>query len=208
MHYTTIENFSRLISGQIGSHNGTTYCCKKCLHAYTSQELLNVHADDCCHVQRTKFPKHPRCRFTNFQRQLPAPFVVYADSESILKPVNADVDVTQGVDTGTESSTSVFQEHIPCRFAYKIVSGADPDFSRPLVMYRGDAAEMFVRKLQLEAKQVCGYITTLKPIEFTATDSLSFNSATTCHICAKQLEDDKVRDHCHIAGNYRCAAHS
>ena len=154
-HYSAIRNFSRIISGQIRTHHGAAYCCKKCLHAYTSQELLNAHADDCCHVQRTKFSKDPRCRLTNIQKQLPPPFVVYADFESILKPLNEEVDVTQSVDTGTESSTHVFQEHIPGSFAYKIVNSVDPDFSRPLVMCRGeDAAEIFARKLQQEAKQL------------------------------------------------------
>ena len=61
--------------------------------------LLDAHGEDCSHLQRTKFPKDPMCRFTNIQKQLPAPFLVYADFESILKPVNEDVDVTQGVDT-------------------------------------------------------------------------------------------------------------
>ena len=127
-HYTTIKNFSRLISGQLSNHNGATYCCKKCLHAYSSKELLAEHTLDCFHVQRTKFPKDPRCRFTNIQKQLPAPFVEYADFESILEPVNEDVDVTQGVVTVAKSSTTVYQEHVPCSFAYKIVSSVDPDF--------------------------------------------------------------------------------
>ena len=35
-HYSTIKNFSRLISGQLNSHHGVVYCCKKCLHAYPS----------------------------------------------------------------------------------------------------------------------------------------------------------------------------
>ena len=84
-----------------------------------------------------------------------APFVVYADFESILKSVN-EVDVTQGVSTGTASSTTVYQEHVSCSFAYKVVSSVDPDFSRPLVMYPGeDAADKFVRDLQKEAKQLC-----------------------------------------------------
>ena len=87
-HYSTIKNFSRLISGQLSRHDGAVYCCKKCLHEYSTKELLAVHAVDCCHVQRTKFPKDPRCRFTNIQKQLPAPFVVYADFKSILKSVN------------------------------------------------------------------------------------------------------------------------
>ena len=108
-HYSTIKNFSRLISGQLSRHDGAVYCCKKCLPAYSTKELLAAHAVDCCHVQRTKFPKDPRCRVTNIQKQLPAPFVVYADFVSILKPVNEDVGVTQGVDTGTEPSTTVFK---------------------------------------------------------------------------------------------------
>ena len=39
-HYSTIKNFSRLISGQLSNHNGAIYCCKKCLHAYSSNETL------------------------------------------------------------------------------------------------------------------------------------------------------------------------
>ena len=72
-------------------------------------------------------------------------------------------------------------------------------------MYRGeDAAEMFVRKLQQEAKQLCEeYITTPKSMLFTMSDSLSFAYTTTCHICTNPLGEDKVRAHCHITGKYR-----
>ena len=80
-HYTTIRSFSRLASSQMSNHGHAVYCCKQCLHAYTSQELLDAHATDYCHAQRTIFPDDPRCRFTNIQKQLPAPFVVYADLE-------------------------------------------------------------------------------------------------------------------------------
>ena len=62
--------------------------------------MLAAHSTDCCHVQRTKFPKYPRCRFTNIQKQLQAPFVVYADFESILNPVSEEVNVTHGVGVG------------------------------------------------------------------------------------------------------------
>ena len=155
-HYSTIKNFSRLISGQLSNHGHAIYYCKKCLRAYSIKELLAVHAVDCCHVQRTKFPLDPRCHFTNIQKQMSAPFVVYADFESILRPVNEGVDVTQGVSTGTASSTTVYQEHVPCSFSYKVVSSVDPNFPRSLVMYRGeDAADKFVRDLQKEATQLC-----------------------------------------------------
>ena len=192
-HYTTIRNFSRLVWSQLSNHNGATYFCKKCLLATRLQSCYVAHTTDFCHVQRSKFPKDPRCRFTKVQKQLPTPFVVYADFESILQPVNEDVDVTQGV-----------------YIAYKVVSSVDPDLSRPLVMYRGeDAAEMFVRKLQLEAEQLFDeYIATPKPMLFTTTEPHSFTTATTCHVCSNPREDDKVRDHCHITRNYRGAAHN
>ena len=54
-HYSTIKNFS----GQVSNHGHATYCCKKCLHDYSTRELLTAHAVDCCLVQRTKFPQGP-----------------------------------------------------------------------------------------------------------------------------------------------------
>ena len=97
---------------------------------------------------------------------------------------------------------------MPCSFAYQVESNVDPNFSRQLVMYRGEnVAERFVRDLQQEAKQLIDeYIATPKPMLLTATELRSFNNATTCHICTKTLGDDKVRDHCHIVGSYRGAA--
>ena len=166
-HYSAIKDFSRLISGQLSSHHGAVYCCKKCLHAYTIPQLLAKHSKDCCHAQNTKFPKDPRCRFTNIHKQLAATFVVYADFASALKPVS-DIDTTQGVVLGEESSLTPYQEHVPCSFAYKIVSSVDPDVSQPLVMYRGeDAAEKFVCNLQREAKQLnTEYIKSAKAYDF------------------------------------------
>ena len=107
-HYTTIRNVSRLVNRQMSNHEHVVYCGNQRLRAYSTQELLDAHASDCCHAQRTKFPDDPRCRFTNIQKELPAPFVVYADFDSILKPDDKDVDTTQGVETGSESSSHVF----------------------------------------------------------------------------------------------------
>ena len=112
-------------------------------NAYMATRLRTVKCScrGLLHVQRIEFPKDPRCRFTNVQKQLPTPFVVYADCKSIQKPVNEDVDVTL-----------TFSRSISHCLAYKVVSSVDSDFSRPLATYRGeDVAKMFVRQLQLEA---------------------------------------------------------
>ena len=209
-HYATISNFSRLGCNQFNNHSGAIHFCKKCLHGYSTPELLKDHGEYCWHAQRTKFPKDSLCRFTNVEKQLPAPFAACADSESILQPVGDEVDNTQGVGVGVESSTTAFQEHVPCSFAFKIVSSVDPDFSRPLVTYRDkDAAETFVRKLQLEADELFDeYIATPKPMLLTATELRTFTATTTCHVCTKTLGDDEVRDLCHMTGSYRVTAHS
>ena len=35
-HYSTIRNFSRLVSRQMSNHGHTVYCCKQFLHAYST----------------------------------------------------------------------------------------------------------------------------------------------------------------------------
>ena len=174
------------------SNHGHTvyYYCKQCLHAYKTQELLDDHATGCCHAQRIKFRDDPRCRITNMQTQLPPSFVIYADTESILKPVEKDVDTTQDVEVGGESSSHVFKEHIPFSLTYHVVSSVDSNCSRPLVIYRGDFYVICSRKLS--SCLTCEYIATPKPMLLTATELRSFNNATTCHICTKPLGDDKV----------------
>ena len=42
----------------------------------------------------------------------------------------------------------------------------------------------------------------------TREDWHAFRTTETCHVCDKPLEGDSVRDHCHITGKYRGAAHN
>lgn len=42
---------------------------------------------------------------------------------------------------------------------------------------------------------------------FTADDAKIYKDAINCHICDKELNQDKVRDHCHLSGKFRGAAH-
>ena len=157
-HYITIRIFSRLAGRQLSNHGHAVHCCRRCLHAYSSHDLLDAHPLDCRHGQRIKFPKYPRCRLTNIQKQLTVPFVVYADFESILQRVDDEaMDTAEGVAAGGGDEpiapSGLIQVDLPCSFAYKVVSSVVPDFSMPLVSHRGeDAREMFVRKLQEEGE--------------------------------------------------------
>ena len=38
-------------------------------------------------------------------------------------------------------------------------------------------------------------------------DELVYDNSTNCHICNEELGNDRVRDHCHLSGKFRSAAH-
>ena len=38
-------------------------------------------------------------------------------------------------------------------------------------------------------------------------DKLLYDNTTNCHIYNEELGEDRVRDHCHLSGNFRGAAH-
>ena len=41
----------------------------------------------------------------------------------------------------------------------------------------------------------------------TMRDKIVYDNTTLCHICNKELGEDRVRDHCHLTGKFRGAAH-
>ena len=38
-------------------------------------------------------------------------------------------------------------------------------------------------------------------------DKSVYDNSTLCHICNEELGKDRVRDHCHLSGKFRDAAH-
>ena len=67
------------------------------------------------------------------------PFKIYADFECDLKGVQKD---NRG---NNVSYTKKYQQHIPCRFTYKVLC-IDDRFSKPIVLYRGkNAVNRFIK---------------------------------------------------------------
>ena len=103
-----------------------------------------------------------------------------------------------------------YQQHVPVSYCYKIVS-IDPDFKHELKLYKGeDAAEHFLDSLQEETWKIYKkYIVKKKPLLLTDEEEIQFQEDTRCHICQQDFKEDdvKVRDHCHVLGIYRSAAH-
>ena len=84
-HYSLIKNFSRLFRSQITSRtNGKIYICKRCFTRFSKEELYQKHIEYCSNNETVAVkmpPKNTILHFQNYYKQLPVPFVVYADFE-------------------------------------------------------------------------------------------------------------------------------
>ena len=109
-----------------------------------------------------------------------------------------------------QSYTTAYQEHIPTGFAYYVVSVDNNLTSKEPVLYRGsNAAEVFLQYLQEEETKILEILEEVVPLHMTGEDKNDFDNATKCHICEREFcpGDEAVRDHCHLTGDYRGAAH-
>ena len=90
-HYCLIKNFSRLAFSQTSAHQHKTYYYRNCLQGYNSEEALSKHSTYCNEhgCVRVELPKEDSfMKFTHIERSMRVPFVVYADFESFIKPIN------------------------------------------------------------------------------------------------------------------------
>ena len=136
--------------------------------------------------------------------------VVYADFESILRPIHGPPTAAQA--DATVSSTRPYQKHEAMSVGVYVVSGGLlPHFERPYEYTGENAAHELMMYLERLAVEVQALYERIEPmIPLSRQEQEAHDAATECFICEKPFRRDnvKVRDHCHISGNYRGAAHS
>jgi len=205
-HYSLIKNFNRLVKSQItSSKNGSIFICKKCFTHYTKYELLQKHILYCSSNETVSVimpPKNKMLYFNNYHKQLPIPFVVYADFECFTKPMNTCSPNPE------DSYTYNYQKHEPSGFCFYI-KGIDPNTTfKPIIYTKNKStdniSEIFVSKLAKVTNSLYNdFYRRPIPLKLTKQEQILFDNSQTCHICKKELLDDKVRDHCHFTGQYR-----
>ena len=207
-HYSLIKNFHRLIRSQkTKSKDGKIFICKRCFTHYTKEELLEKHIKYCSNNQTVavKMPEpNTYLHFKNYYKQLPIPFVVYADFECFTKPMNTCSPNPK------ESYNYNYQKHEPSGFCFYIKGVVDKKI-KPVIYTKTkedeDISKVFVEKLTEVTKGIYNdFYRRPKPLRLTRAEQKLFDEAETCHICNKELKEDKVRDHCHFTGQYRGAA--
>ena len=208
-HYCLVKNTSALLASQINNHKGTCNICLNCFNGFKSTDSLNKHKEYCYNNECVKIvmpPPGTYLKFKNFRCSERAPFVIYADFESLIKPMdNCDPDPNK-------SYTKKYQKHKPSGFCYYIISLYEDVFKSVKRTYTKtkeedpNAEDEFIKWLIDDVTKIAN----IKPkkMVFTEEDEKQFNKASDCWICGEKLGNDRVRDHCHYTGRYRGAAHN
>ena len=110
-HYVAIKSLGRLLSKMNSKHNPSQHFCNNCLQGFSEECSRDEHYAYCRSNEsvRIKMPtKHPVVEYSNGQHQFKVPFVMYADFESILEPIqgvrnNPSVSSARGVNVHTPS---------------------------------------------------------------------------------------------------------
>ena len=215
-HYCWIKDFNRLCFDQ-NKHHGKTFFCTRCITPHCSERTLKEHQIYCrgvdtppCHAvfpEKSEDGTNPTIKFKNIQHMMKAPYVVYADTEAIIKPTTSP---------NTDSNTVHTSTHIPCSFSYVVVRSDGKVISEKL--YRGeDAMDVFFQQLEDELEEIRKDLKNARLLEMTKEEQEAHNNTGKCWICDGPFRSYKdgdchglwnVRDHDHIIGEYRGPAHS
>ena len=203
-HYLAVKSLSRLLRGITSNHDGDYYCLN-CFHSYRTENKLNAHKKVCenheyCNIEMSNKDNN-LIKYNQGNKSLKLPFIIYADLECLLKKIytcqnNPDL-----------SSTTKINQHIPS--GYSIYTSCSFDKSNnKLSYYRGeDCMRRFCKDLKDHAIKIID-CKKKDMIPLTKEEEDNYNKENICHICKKEFNNDKVRDHCHFTGKYRGAAHN
>ena len=206
-HYCLVKNISALLSSQINKHKGTCNICLNCFNGFNTQDSLNKHKEYCYNNECVKINMPPSgsfLEFKNFIHSEKAPFAIYADFESLIKPLNV-------CDPDPEKSyTKKWSKHEPISFCYYIKSFDESVYKSKLRVYTKkeesdyDAMDTFINWLESDVREIANLEN--KDMIFTPENEKEFINALNCWICGEYMGNDRVRDHCHFTGKFRGAA--
>ena len=116
-HYCLVNNIIALIASQINKHKGTRNICLNCFNSFKCIQSLDKHKEYCYNNEcvKTIMPEPGTfLKFKNFPHSEKVPFVVYADTEALIKEMHScDPDPNK-------SYTKKYQKHEPVSFSYYI----------------------------------------------------------------------------------------
>ena len=107
-HYVAIKSLSRLLSSKNSKHKGKEYFCMSCLQGFKEESSKDEHMRYCLDNETVETPHNkPIVEFCNGQYKFKVPFIMYADFESLLEPIQGSSKDPSG------PWTTVINNHIP-----------------------------------------------------------------------------------------------
>ena len=103
-HYVFIKGFNRLMFPKT-KHKHKKHFCMSCLQSFSTKEILNNDRKQCLLINGCQAVNYESgiIRFTNYNKQIPILFKIYADTECFLKRTK----IKEG------EYTIKYQEHYP-----------------------------------------------------------------------------------------------
>jgi len=224
-HWAWIRDFSAFMSDGRRWRKKRTWC-KRCLGSFLDAEMYGRHLNFC---RRPDFvdtiwsmPEAPNniIQFRNKRHQARIPFIIYFDFESVLKPVDVNDPLHRA---GRQSVRE--QVHIPCAVGWKVVSTLPAHkFNMPYeCLIQTDeneqpslAVRFLTRLLEVE-ERLLEVLFDDQNLIWTPAEQLKHDNAILCYLCRREFDPvlaahdqnwRKVRDHDHMTGLYRGAAHA
>ena len=202
-HYLTVKKLSALLRVITSNHNGDFYCLN-CFCAYTIENKLESHKKLCenhdyCWTEMLN-EDNKILQYNHGEKSMRAPFIIYADLESLLEKMDTCHDNPEKL------STTKINKHTPCGyslFTHCSFNKAENKFD----YYRDeDCMKKFCKDLREHATKIINY-EKKEMTPLTKKEEEKHNKQKVCHICRKEFNTDKVKDHCHYTGKYRGVAH-
>ena len=200
-HYVFIKDFNRLMFLRT-KHKDKKHQCMSCLQNFTTEEILSNHKKQCLLINGCQALNYESgiIKFTNYEKQVPISFKIYADTECFLKRTNS----YEG------EHLTKYQEHFPNSINAKLVCINDR-FTLTSFIFKGkDCINKFI--VWVLDKQKCTKQITEqylnKKLILSNDDEEIYKNSHICWICREELDKNKVRDNCHITGKFRGAAHN
>jgi len=172
---------------------------------FKKEDELKSHQDDCLHFESMPIympqPKSSKeilsFKLSHQCKQQIKPFACELDLESIL------------IDDKCDKTDRLIQKHVPVSFFIKCFHTQSKHiFYEKLYLGSKDCIDQLFSALDQIRGKILPFIrNNMKMEKLSPRQEREFQDASICHICKKELGDDRVKDHDHATGLYRGPAH-
>jgi DNA polymerase type B, organellar and viral len=214
-HYSYIENLDLLLRRTYGEKNEKksyerSFRCPNCLGKFSSSKIMLQHMVACSknRPQTVVMPERgDMMYFKKYENKFFAPIIGFFDFEACQKKPKHGCSKCEDDVCSHKTIISTSQE--PITYSLIIIESKDNGVLHKSTYTGNDCASKLIDELLgMEEKLIAKFTQFKKLGPLTKREKKIFFRTKVCHICEKELNGDKVKDHCHATGNFLGAAHN